>query len=146
MRRFKNSWIVVAVVLSAFFLSSCKDDSLFVKKYGKLKERNISSFRFKTDNYYLLDKVVRSFKRYGYKEDKNSKYLISLTSHYVINCKNPVVHAIGADFNGFVRLSLIKDKKEIYRIQKDFKTKVTDKMIDGIVKRLLKDLGIEPAR
>ncbi|NPA82022.1 MAG: hypothetical protein GXO31_05390 [Epsilonproteobacteria bacterium] len=146
MRRFKNSWIVVAVVLSAFFLSSCKDDSLFVKKYGELKERNISSFRFKTDNYYLLDKVVRSFKRYGYKEDKNSKYLISLTSHYVINCKNPVVHAIGADFNGFVRLSLIKDKKEIYRIQKDFKTKVTDKMIDGVVKRLLKDLGIEPAR
>ena len=106
----------------------------------------MKAISFKTDNYYLLDKVERSFRKYGFKESNKNKYLIKLTSHYVISCKNPVVHALGADFSGYIRLSLYDNNKEIYRIQKDFKSKVNDKMIDKIVKRLIKDMKLSPSR
>ncbi len=93
-----------------------------------------------------MDKVKRSFRKYGFKESSKNKYLIKLTSHYVISCKNPVVHALGADFSGYIRLSFYDNNKEIYRIQKDFKSKVNDKMIDKIVKRLIKDMKLSPSR
>jgi len=146
MNRF-NTIVKAGLVVILLLLTSCKDDSLFIKKYADIKgAKVVKSFSFDTDNYYLLDKVQRSFRKFGFDSSKRSKYRISLTSHYVINCKNPVVHALGADFNGFIRLSLFSGKKELYRIQKDFKTRVTNDMIDSIVKRFLKDNGFQPAK
>ncbi len=138
---------MVGLATILLLLTSCKDDSLFVKKYADVMGKKVvKSFSFDTDNYYLLDKVQRSFKKFGFNSSKKSKYHIYLTSHYVINCKNPVIHALGADFNGFIRLSLFRNKKELYRIQKDFKTRVTNDMIDNIVKRFLEDNGFQPAK
>ncbi len=134
-------------LLPLLFLLSCKDNSLFIKFYDdSFKGKVVKQISYKTDNYYLLDKVQRAFEKAGFKTSTNdAKYHIVLTSHYVISCKNPVVHALGADFNGFIRLSFFDKGKEVYRIQKDFKSKVTNSMIDKIVKRLIKDLKIKPA-
>jgi len=135
------------LILILLFFVSCKDDSLYIKFYTKeVNPKKVNSLSFKTDNYYLLDKVERSFKKLGYKITKKSKYHIELTSHYVISCKNPVVHALGADFSGYIRLSFLRGKSELYRIQKDFRSKVTNDMIDEIVKRLIKDMKLSPLR
>jgi len=137
----------ILLFLVLLFVVGCKDDSLFVKKYNSSnKPIYLKTISFKTDNYYLLDKVMRSFKKYGFEENNTSKYLIKLTSHYVINCKNPVVHALGADFNGYIGLEFYDGKNELYRIQKDFKSKVTNDMIDEIVKRLIRDMKLSPSR
>ncbi len=138
--------MILSVIIILLFIS-CGESGLYTKLYDNtFKGANVANISFKTDNYYLLDKVQRSFKKFGFREGKMSKYHIVLTSHYVINCKNPVVHALGADFNGYIRLSFYKKKKEIYRIQKDFKSKVTNSMINKIVKRLIKNLSLKPAR
>jgi len=137
----------IFLILIVLFFSACEDNSLFIKFFDKnhtpIKTGVLS---FETDNYYLLDKVERSFRKFGYKAVKKSRYHIVLTSHYVISCKNPVVHALGADFNGYIRLSMEDRNKEIYRIQKDFKTKVTNTMIDEIVKRMIKDMKMSPSK
>ena len=135
--------------LFLIIFTGCKDDSLFIKKFTLLdKPIQLKTISFKTDNYYLLDKVERSFKKYGFKihDNKNIKYHIKLYSHYVVNCKNPVVHALGADFNGYIGLEFYDGKKELYRIQKDFKSKVTNDMIDEVVERLIKDMKLSPLK
>ncbi len=139
----------VLFILIFVLFAGCEDDGLFIKKYSSLNNTiYIKSLSFKTDNYYLLDKVERSFKKYGFTvyDNKTTKYHIKLYSHYVISCKNPVVHALGADFNGYLGLEFYDGKNELYRIQKDFKSKVTNDMIDEVVKRLIKDMKSSPSR
>jgi len=136
-------------LLFLVIFTGCKDNSLFIKKITPSdKPIQLKTISFKTDNYYLLDKVERSFKKYGFNinDGKITRYHIKITSHYVVSCKNPVVHALGADFNGYIRLSFFKDKSEMYKIQKDFRSKVTNEMIDGIVKRLIKDMKLSPSK
>ncbi len=140
--------LIIPLIILFLFIS-CKDDTIFIKRYVDTKEAiKVKSLSFETDNYYLLDKVERSFKKFGFKVDDKDKqrYHIKLSSHYVINCANPVVHAVGADFSGYIRLSLFDNKKEIYRIQKDFRSKVTDDMIDMIVQRLIKDMRLSSSK
>ncbi len=135
--------------LFLIIFTGCKDDSLFIKKFTPSnKPIYLKSISFKTDNYYLLDKVERSFKKYGFKvnDNKTTRYHIKLYSHYVINCKNPVVHALGADFNGYIGLEFYDGKNELYRIQKDFKSKITNDMIDEVVKKMIKDMKLSPSR
>ena len=139
----------ILLFLMLFIFLGCKDDSLFIKKYS-LSDKPIylKVISFKTDNYYLLDKIERSFKKYGFKvsDDKTTKYHIKLYSHYAINCKNPVVHALGTDFNGYIGLELYNRKNELYRIQKDFKGRVTNDMVDKVVKRLINDMKLSPLK
>ncbi len=122
------------------FIGCSKDKSIYEKLYVKnFKKVEVKSLSVKGDNYYLLDKVEHSLKKFGFKIKKNSPYIIVLTSHYTINCSNPVMHAIPADVNGYMRLSFFIKNREIYRVQKDFRSNITNEIVDNLVKMVIRE-------
>jgi len=126
--------------LSILLLLGCSTEKkiyekLYVKDFKRVETKSLS---LTGDNYYLLDKVERSLKRLGFVIKKNSPYVIIMTSHYTINCSNPVMHAIPADVNGYIRLSFFVKNKEIYRVQRDFRSNITGEIVDDLVKMIVK--------
>jgi hypothetical protein len=52
---------------------------------------------------------------------ENCKYDLIIEPHLTHNCNNPHVKSLGSDFDGYVSIKIIKDEKEIFRSQTDFK-------------------------
>lgn len=134
---------IMTMMFILLFAGCGDDDGIYTKFYQKdISLQGIKSVKLEGDNYYLLDKVEHSLKKYDIHSVKNSKYIVKLYSHYVISCANPVMHAIPADFNGYMGLSFFVGKNEIYRVQKDFRGKVDNDIVDMVVKRMIKDLKL----
>jgi len=128
----------IIFILSIMGCSTEKNiyEKLYIKDFKRVETKSLS---LKGDNYYLLDKVEHSLKRFGFVIKKNSPYTIVMTSHYTINCSNPVMHAIPADVNGYIRLSFFVKNREIYRVQRDFRSNITDEIIGGLVKMVIRN-------
>jgi hypothetical protein len=135
---------LLLVVLSLFLLSGCLKKEIYTKIYDKSEiGLNLKSVSLSGDNFFLLDKVEKSLKKRGLSIKEDSLYKIKLISHYVVSCSNPIVKSTGSDFDGFIRLSLLKNSTEIYRCQQDFKVKVTQDMVDRLVGLIFSDMKIK---
>jgi hypothetical protein len=134
---------VVFVMSFLLLFIGCEDSGLYTKFYQKdIVLHNVKEIKLEGDNYYILDRVENSLKKSGFTIVKNSKYKIKVYSHYVISCTNPVMHAIPADFNGYIGLYFYNGKDKIYRVQKDFRGKINSSIVDEVVKKMIDDLKL----
>jgi len=57
----------------------------------------------------------------GLKEDPACPYYLKLTKYKIGQCNNPVVKSTGSDFEGYVRLEILKGFTCYYKVQSDYK-------------------------
>jgi len=76
--------------------------------------------------------------------NQNCKFSLVVYSKYLTQCNNPQVKAFGADFDGYIRLTVVDKEKnfEIYRIQTDFKGYPEEIIIKKMILKLEKDLEV----
>lgn len=71
-------------------------------------------------------------------------YRLVASGNTVTSCSSYMGKAIGADFDGYIRLDLYRDQKLIWRIQRDFKGELNDRIVDSLVKKMQSDLLFAP--
>ena len=74
----------------------------------------------------------------GLKEDPDCPYYLVLTKYKIGQCNNPVVKSLGSDFEGYVRLEILKGFTCYYKVQSDYKL---DR--DAAFKRVLEQSKID---
>ncbi|ADR34666.1 hypothetical protein Sulku_2006 [Sulfuricurvum kujiense DSM 16994] len=72
-------------------------------------------------------------------EESNGSVVIELITHHAA-CTNPQSRSLGADFDGYVRVTIQEDNHTIARGQMDFKGKPTPEMAQAIYDTLLRKL------
>ena len=87
-----------------------------------------------------LDDKVLLEKALGLKEDNTCPYTLKLTKYRIGSCNNPVVKSIGSDFDGYVRIEILKSFKCHYKVQSDYKND-QQAALKRVLERAKKDIG-----
>ncbi len=61
-------------------------------------------------------------KSLGVLNNPTCPYHVNFIVYHVGSCNNPVVKSIGSDFDGYVRVEILKGLDCIYKVQSDFKS------------------------
>ncbi|WP_297888953.1 hypothetical protein [Sulfurihydrogenibium sp.] len=113
-------------------LSGCKKP-VYYKIYDSSYVGKISCLKIESNDYLIKEKVSKFLKKGIINSGCNIKLVIY--AKYLTQCNNPNVKAFGADFDGYLRFSVIDENKnlEIFRIQTDFK----DYPQEDIIKQMI---------
>jgi hypothetical protein len=93
----------------------CEDTTVYSNFIDIPKSIRIGCVSLSTFDPKLTQKLREEFV-----SQKECRYSIRGYIHYVNSCNNPDVKSLGADFNGYVRLSVLDGNTSIYRVQSDF--------------------------
>lgn len=79
--------------------------------------------------------------RLGLKEENACPYTLKLTKYRIGSCNNPVVKSTGSDFDGYVRIEILKGFKCYYKVQSDYKND-QEAAFGRVVEQAKKDIGM----
>ncbi|NPA54484.1 MAG: hypothetical protein GXO21_07445, partial [Aquificae bacterium] len=105
-------------------LSSCKN--MYSKVFDKEEAKQIYCLNVKGNDMFLNTKVEKYLKEYGFRLEKNCPYRLEVFALKLSQCNSPKGKSLGADFDGYVRFSVYKGNKLIYRCQEDYKGEFGD--------------------
>jgi hypothetical protein len=74
---------------------------------------------------------------------KRCPFVLKATSHYVTSCTSAQAKALGSDFDGFLRLELFENGRLLYRNQRDFKGCLDEEIVESLVKKMERSVGIQ---
>ncbi len=97
-------------------IGGCEDTTVYSNYIDVPKETKLNCISISTFDPKLTKSLSEEFV-----SQKECRYSINGYIHYVDSCSNPDVKSLGADFNGYVRLSVSDGNISIYRVQSDFK-------------------------
>lgn len=108
--------------LIIIFFNAC-DDKVVTKSYIKDEiNLNIESIELFCVYPNIKDKVILAIKNSDIKIKKDSNYTIKVDyTDYKKACNNPMTSAYDRTFDGFIRLTLLKNNTRIYMCQKEFR-------------------------
>lgn len=131
--------LILGLFLALIFLGC--ENKIYTKIYDKkLAKEKIECLKLTSDNLIIED-VVKNHP-FIKKLLKNScPYSLKITSNYITSCSSAKAKALGSDFDGFVRFDIYKDGIHIYRNQRDFKGKFTNKIADSLINKMREDLN-----
>lgn len=78
----------------------------------------------------------------GFKEDPGCPYYLKLTKYKTTTCNNPVVKSTGSDFDGYVRIEILKGFTCYYKVQSDYKSDI-DAAFERVLIRMKEEIGIK---
>ena len=125
-------------VLMIFLFSSCKN--MYSKVYDKTSVGSIKCLKVSGKDIFLNNKVRKSLKEKGIPVKDNCPFVVDVYALKLSQCNSPKGKSIGADFDGYIRFSVYKGKKLIYRCQEDYKGEFGDYLIEDLVSKMKKDL------
>ncbi|MDM5272430.1 hypothetical protein PGH07_09585 [Sulfurovum sp. zt1-1] len=126
----------ISLLFVTFLLTGCEERSTVYTSFcDHGKAFSLSCLRYPMVD--SQDKTVLE-KALGLKEDPACPYSLKLTKYKISQCNNPVVKSTGSDFEGYVRLEIIKGFTCYYKVQSDYKL---DR--DRAFKRVLKQAKID---
>jgi len=118
MNKLKKSVFILFV--SIFFIA-CQDRTYTQRYNGKIKHINLSSIKLECPYLDIQGVVKEAFKNQKVTINKDSLYRIKVDYlNYTKQCNNPMTSSYDATYDGFIRLTLFKDRKKIYMCQKDY--------------------------
>ncbi len=128
--------IILIFILTSFL--SCKN--MYSKIFDKEEAKRVSCLKIEGNDMFLNNKVSSFLSEEGIKISENCPYTLKVYALKLSQCNTPVGKSIGADFDGYIRFSIFKDKKLVYRCQEDYKGEFEDSLIKDLVGRMKKDI------
>jgi hypothetical protein len=86
---------------------------------GKENTSKINCLRYDVGEKLEKEMMLKALK---FQDDPTCEYSINLTKYHVKSCNNPQTKSLGADFDGYVRVEILKNDETIYKAQSDFKS------------------------
>ncbi|MBD3792331.1 MAG: hypothetical protein IE918_09370 [Campylobacterales bacterium] len=125
-----------SLLFVTFLLTGCEERfPVYASFCTQEKAPSLSCLRYplvEPQDKLLLEEAL------GFKEDPACPYYLKLTKYKIGQCNNPVVKSTGSDFEGYVRLEILKGFTCYYKIQSDYKL---DR--DAAFKRVLEQTKID---
>lgn len=75
----------------------------------------------------------------GFKSDPHAPMTMNLSVHCA-KCTNAQSKSLGADFDGYIRLTLSEDNRTLARVQMDYKGEATPEEVSQVYEHLLSEL------
>ncbi len=128
--------------LALILLLSACDDKTFSKIYPNTPE----SVDVKTVTllciYPDVSKIVQeALKESNFNLQTTSEYSIKVDyMNYKKACNNPMTSAYDATYDGFIRLTLLKENRRIYYCQKDYRGELSVSTIENLLTLMRDDL------
>lgn len=118
------------------FLAGCEEK---FPVYHSFCDQN-STFRPSCLHYSLVAAGDRKKleERLGLPHAADCPFHLKFTRYRVKECNNPVVKSIGSDFDGYIRIEILKGFKCYYKVQSDFKRDP-----EAAFERVLKQVGTD---
>ncbi|MDD2383372.1 MAG: hypothetical protein PHN18_04200 [Sulfurospirillaceae bacterium] len=128
---------ILFYLLLLFGLEGC-DDFISSKKYTDSFTLD-KPFALHVDTMLPYSLIEKSFYAHGFLIDATSQLNVNVTTNS--EAQYCSLSASTSVQENFIRISIVKNNKEIYRIQCNQKEEITSKTIEKIVKKLKEDLN-----
>lgn len=130
--------------ISAFvllFLSACDN-----KTFSKIYQQTPDALEIKSVELICIYPTVQNFVKKALSNEKihlNTDSIYTLKIDYMDYkkaCNNPMTSTYDATYDGFIRLTLLKESKRIYMCQKDFRGELSVSIIEDLLTLMRDDL------
>jgi len=127
------------IVLMIF--TACNNDKTVTKFYQKIEIKKIDSIDLISIYPDIKDKILQALENKNLKLKADSIYSIKVDYlNYEKVCNNPMTSAYDATFDGFIRLTLLKNDKRIYMCQKEFRGELVASDVEKLLSLMRSDL------
>ncbi len=133
--------IFFLLFILVFSVQSCRN--MYVKIYDKSEIGKIDCLKVEGNDMFFNSKVENILTKNGIHIEENCPYTLKVYYIKLSQCNAPEGKSIGADFDGYLRFTVYKNHKLVYRAQEDYKGEFGDFLIEDLVKRMKKDLQIK---
>ncbi len=129
----------ISIIIFILFSFLGCSEKIFFRVYDKSIDRSkIEKISLSSNNRDVEERVKEILNNYKIKIDNKSNYRVNIDFSFYRVChldyKN---NAFGAEFNGYIRLSLYKNDKEIARVQQEIKDSVSDSSLKNLIEKIL---------
>ena len=132
---FFSLWVAV------FIFTACSDDKTVTQIYQKVEIPKIESVKLLSIYPSVQEKLQQVLKSENLKLNSDSIYAIKVDyMDYEKVCNNPMTSAYDATFDGFIRLTFLKNDKRIYMCQKEFRGKLGVSDLEKLLTLMRDDL------
>ncbi len=123
------------LLLALLLLAGCGKKEIYEKIYDKQSaQKPIHCLHIEADDLTRYILLKNDFLRRL--SSASCPLVLQATAHYVTSCKSAQAKALGSDFDGFLRLSVRREGRSIYRVQQDFKGCLNANVVNNLVQRM----------
>jgi len=129
-------------LLIPFLLLGCEDKT-FTRIYQKEQVgKAIPALSVSENNQTIKTMAEKVIQEY-FTLQVGAAYVLEIEgSSYPKKCNNPNATAYDATYDGYMRLTLLKNMKRLYMCQKDYHGDVTPDIIHDLLQQMKKDLAL----
>jgi len=123
--------------------SGCTDRTYSRIYQKELIGKKVSAISLSCEDKKIKDIVVKAFKNSQFKLDKNSLYEIKVDYlKYCKSCNNPMTNAYDATYDGYFKLTLLKNRQKVYMCQKDFHGDFDEGEVEKLIDLMVQEMEI----
>ncbi len=130
--------------LLIFVLFGCEDKS-FSKVYDEsIRGDKLYQVRISVNDPLLKKMLKRALEDENIKVSMNAKYTLEVQSReYDHHCNNPLTASYDATYDGYTKISLMKNMHLIYSIQQDYHGKVDVDILEELIEKMVDDMKLK---
>ncbi len=133
------------ILLFVLFFTACQD-----KTYSRIYKQSevgttILALSISETNQTIKAIVLKALKHTDFKVVSGSPYALEIDgATYPKKCNNPTTSTYDATYDGYIKLTLLKNMKRIYICQKDYHGRLDEGAISALLEKMQEDLKITP--
>ena len=104
---------------------------------------SLSTLSVSETNQTIKSIVISALKNTDYKVATGSPYVLEIDgATYPKKCNNPNTSTYEATYNGYIKLTLLKNMKRVYMCQKDYHGTLNEEIIEDLLEKMQNDLEL----
>ncbi len=132
---------LLLLIVLLFFIGC--EDKTFTRIYQKEQVgKAIPALSISENNQTIKTMAEKVIQQYFILQVGAAYVLEIESSSYPKKCNNPNATAYDATYDGFVKLTLLKNMKRLYMCQKDYHGDLNPSIINALIKQMKRDLDL----
>lgn len=131
------------LLLCILIFTGCQD-----KTYSRIYKKEeigakISTLSISDINQTTKSIAISALKNSNFKVATGSPYVLEIDgATYPKKCNNPNTSTYEATYDGYIKLTLLKNMKRVYMCQKDYHGTLNEEVIEALVEKMKDDLEL----
>jgi hypothetical protein len=120
------------------------EDKTFSRIYDKKAiGEKITYIAVSESNLTIKNMAIEALLNEGFSVKVGSAYVLEVEgSHYPKKCNNPNTSTYDATYDGYIKLTLLKNMKPLYMCQQDYHGVVNTNIIEHLIKKMQEELKL----
>ena len=132
------------ILLFVLIFAGCQD-----KTYSRIYKKEevgakIPTLSISDINQTIKTIAIKAIKNANFKVESGTPYVLEIDgATYPKKCNNPNTSTYEATYDGYIKLTLLKNMKRIYMCQKDYHGTLTEKVVEDLLDKMKDDLNLD---